>query len=361
MLGFISGEFFHYTAKQEGGDSYRLWRRSDAVVKGWILGSLSEEALCYVLYCLKENIHRTVDADFDAKSLWDELGSIYNPQRLVDLPDPKETRIEEAHKNLHRATLDGDWDKVDSILKTGYVTLFSEITNNGNTALHVAASNTKKPKLLQKMLETIQDTPTQLHYQINSEGSTPLHVAAIVGNTEAAKILVTRNTDLLFTSDYRNQTPLAIALCNMDTKMSEILLHFSKTDNMNDTQFSDRSGDELLAILISSKDFRLALNLVERYQTFKDDAVLMAIAQNFPKELNILEKYIGTSIMGNRVKEALNSVQDGMVERCVPFCGSWVETLFWLFFVVWPLIRKRVRVYGEAMQLLSKDRMHIRL
>ncbi|KAI3709640.1 hypothetical protein L2E82_39406 [Cichorium intybus] len=114
--------------------------------------------------------------------------------------------------------------------------------------------------------------------------------------------------------------------------MTEFLLHHGNFDRENDTQFSDGSGDELLAILISSKDFRLANNLVERYRTFNDDTVLMALAQNFPIELNIVEKYIGTSIMGSRVEEVLNSAQDGMVKRCVPFCGSWVETLFWLFF-----------------------------
>jgi len=170
------------------------------------------------------------------------------------LPEDFEARaVEKAQQSLHKAILQGDWDEVNSILNKGELRVLDKITNNGNTALHVAATTTKII-MLQKMLEMIP-YDTQLKDLINSEGSTPLHVAAIVGNTEAAEILIRREADLLLARDYMNQTPLAIALSNTDSKMSKFLLA-KNTDRENASQFADRGGDELLATLISSKDFR---------------------------------------------------------------------------------------------------------
>lgn len=42
-----------------------------------------------------------------------------------------------------------------------------------------------------------------------------LHVAAIIGNTEAVDILVAKSRDLQLAKDNQGPTPLAIALSNM--------------------------------------------------------------------------------------------------------------------------------------------------
>jgi ankyrin repeat protein len=84
-----------------------------------------------------------------------------------------------------------------------------------------------------------------------------LHIAAIVGNTPAAKILVETYPDMLVQKDNDGQTPLAVALSNMHTETVECLLDNIKTDDdiRKDTLFSGTSGDELLVLAISSKDF----------------------------------------------------------------------------------------------------------
>ena len=137
------------------------------------------------------------------------------------------------------------------------VTVIDKITNNGNTALHVAVGATRKSELLQKLLE-LTPKNTQLLDLRNSDGSTLLHVAAIVGNTQAADILVGRNPELLFAKDNEGHTPLAIALSNMHTETAQHLLqHIDSTDHLEKgALFSGESGDELLVTAISSKDFR---------------------------------------------------------------------------------------------------------
>lgn len=65
----------------------KLWRRSDALAKGWILGSLSKETHRYVLDRLTEKPHqeRNSTYDFCAKDVWDELQTMYAPAVLPQL------------------------------------------------------------------------------------------------------------------------------------------------------------------------------------------------------------------------------------------------------------------------------------
>ncbi|GKD05371.1 ankyrin repeat-containing domain, PGG domain protein, partial [Tanacetum coccineum] len=64
---------------------------------------------------------------------------------------------------------------------------------------------------------------TQLVELKNSDGSTLLHVAAIVGNTRAVNILVSRARALLIMKDNKDQTLFKI--CYGGKKFPPILLH----------------------------------------------------------------------------------------------------------------------------------------
>ncbi|KAK9075765.1 hypothetical protein SSX86_004094 [Deinandra increscens subsp. villosa] len=287
--------------------SLKGWRRSDALVKGWILGSLSEQALLYVAF-----------DNYTAKDIWDKLKIIYGPpaapliiqQPAADVEEEESSILENSisqdtkdknrkeaderakvHQSLYEATLSQSFGDIYYILKDGKVKVTDKITINGNTALHVAVGTTKNMEFIEHMLNlAVQDNP-QLDMQ-NSEGSTLLHVAAIVGNLDAAKILVEKNHDLLFAKDNEGQTPLARALSNMHTETCLYLLNHSTNtrDIESGTLFDCTSGDDLLVNAISSKDYYSALVLSRHYRNLHSDAVLMAIAQNFPQKLNIWDR-----------------------------------------------------------------------
>ncbi|CAH1449151.1 unnamed protein product [Lactuca virosa] len=269
MLGFIDGTLVSprtsssVSWKEKVGDhqtQYKLWRRSDALVKGWILGSLSKETLGYVLERLTEKLHQETDAadNFSAKDVWDELQIMYSPPTFPKLPVVEDTQQDQDRaddlQRLYQFTQRGYWPSVKEILRKRRVTVTDKITNNGNTALHIAVGTSKMPEFLEKLLERIPEN-TQLMDVKNSDGSTLLHVAAIIGNIEAADILVARNPDLLLAKDNEGQTPLALALSNMHTETARHLLQHIKTDIQKDALFSGKTGDELLVSVISSKDF----------------------------------------------------------------------------------------------------------
>ncbi|XP_023736007.1 uncharacterized protein LOC111883909 [Lactuca sativa] len=359
MLGIIDGTL---VSPENSSSEYRLWRRSDALVKGWILGSLSKETLVYIVNRLTGG--KRHQEDFSAKDVWDELQKVYAPvfpklPPVVAPPVGADTLQDEdlagdlhsLYNNIQR----GYWDWVEYTLNGGRVTVIDKITNNGNTALHVAVGTSKKREFLEILLEKIPEN-TQLTDVTNSDGSTLLHVAAIIGNTEAAKILVARNPELL-AEDNEGQTPLALALSNMHTETARHLLQHINTDTQKDALFSGTTGDGLLVTVISSKDFRFAIDLLEHYKTLNSDAVLMAIAQNLP--LNVFEKYKGFLYL-------YGSLWHKITERCTPWASKfiinpflYVTTIIIMLFLIipWMLVsqitKRRFQIHKDAMVLLS--------
>ncbi|CAH1451170.1 unnamed protein product [Lactuca virosa] len=345
MFGFIDGTLTispqtsstSVSGKEKlGGDDHNhwLWTRSDALVKDY---------LC----------------SYYPSTTTSTIGCYLYKQQ-------EEQRRAEIHHELYEATLSTDWGRVDRILSGGVITVTDKITKNGNTALYVAVGGTNKPEFLERLLEVTPNINTQLLDMQNSDGSTLLHVAAIVGNNEAVDILVERNSDLLLAKDSEGRTPLALALSNMNTQTARHLLeHINNTDDIQkDALFSGTTGDELLVTVISSKDFRLANDLVKSYKIFHSDAVLTAIAQNFPPELNKVEKYIAFDVRSITVKGMLNymvprSILSWVVRlMAIIFClayprmiGFVILYLMTLKILGWIIIKERVRNHCAAEEL----------
>nr|GEW80704.1 hypothetical protein [Tanacetum cinerariifolium] len=255
MYGFIDGKFPSPAGNEKGkvGDM-EAWTISDSLVKGWILASLSEQA---VNKAVNHLTHKQKKTDFTAKDLWDELQRSYGPPVR-----------EQATVN--------PWDKVPK---------------NGNTILHIAVgSSTKNQELLKKLLEmTPKDTLLDV---VNSDGSTLLHVAALGGNIEAVNILVERNPELLKAKDKEAHTPLALSVFNMHIETSKCLFEHMKVHGYG-AFFSGQSGEDIVVLAISCQDFSLANMIIHNYPEVicsDSDAVLTALAQNFPCELYFWER-----------------------------------------------------------------------
>ncbi|KAK1418559.1 hypothetical protein QVD17_27704 [Tagetes erecta] len=210
----------------------------------------------------------------------------------------EEEKKEKAAGRLYAQTLRQNFLSVKRILNKEVVTLIDKITINGNTALHVAVSTSNNNNgFLEEMLNLATQDNQQLDMR-NSEGSTLLHVAAIVGNTEAAKMLVGKNKELLYAKDNEDQTPVARALSNMhmDTYLYLSHTYFTTQDEKEGDLINDDAGGcEILVNILSSKEYGSAKSLVfDHINRFLSniDLVVMAIAQNFPCKLNSWERTI---------------------------------------------------------------------
>ncbi|KAL8209306.1 hypothetical protein R6Q57_006038 [Mikania cordata] len=279
MLRFIQ-------PKTLGEHSDDLWRRSDALVKGWMLGSLSNQTLKYLVNSFPNEY-------FTAKDAWDMLQTVYGPPVRASDDDSKNASdmlqssngppIKTVEK-LHKAILARNYRDFIAILEGKIVTLRDRITINGNTALHMAVGMIHNTKFLAKMLDLAREDNQQALNMRNFEGSTLLHVAAIVGNTKAAKMLVQYHSchHMLFEKDNEGQTPLDRAVSNMETDTFSYLLdYYLVTPDLENGELIDGTG--IVVNAISSKDYVSAYKM---RSFIKDpDTVLMAIAQNFPPKV----------------------------------------------------------------------------
>ncbi|XP_076907283.1 uncharacterized protein LOC143563675 [Bidens hawaiensis] len=244
-------------------------------------------------------IPNNADSEDDETESMIQAGNA-KPNDQAETAEEKREADERAkvHQSLYEAALSQSFETVRSILRDGKVSVTDKIAINGNTVLHLVVGITKGWYILEKMLEMVPEGSTLLGMR-NSEGSTLLHVAAIVGNTQAAKILVRKNQDLLYAKDNEGQTPLARALSNMHTETYLYLLDPTPTSTPDLEMANCITGDELLVNAISSKDYDSALVLMTKhYRSFDSDAVLMAIAQNFPRRLNTWERAVNRLFRG---------------------------------------------------------------
>ncbi|CAH1449288.1 unnamed protein product [Lactuca virosa] len=132
---------------------------------------------------------------------------------------------EKIKKQLCEVIMDGSvWD-LHVILFGNKHVLTQEINSDGNMPLHIAVGIGKN-RMVSEMLRLIK--VEHLLEMKNKNGSTALHIAAIVGNTEAAKFLIIRNRELLVTEDNKCETPLDKAFDNMHLDTVEYLLKATK-------------------------------------------------------------------------------------------------------------------------------------
>ncbi|PWA34619.1 ankyrin repeat-containing domain, PGG domain protein [Artemisia annua] len=233
-------------------EDMEAWIRSDALVVSWILGTLSKEVTTYIVNRLTS---KNPNVDFTAKDVWDELECIYGPKILQQAIGETEkiTRAKtEAKKKLYEYIVKQRMDLVNEVLSGGQVTVTDKITNNGNTALHVAVGTSKDLEFFKGLLEK---TPENINLTDlkNLDGSTLLHMAGAVGNNDAAEMLMEEYPDMLYKTDKEGQTPLIVALSNTHTKFYWSLLEVKKKVSINARNVCT---EEVLKLAISYEKFQ---------------------------------------------------------------------------------------------------------
>ncbi|PWA48205.1 ankyrin repeat-containing domain, PGG domain protein [Artemisia annua] len=299
------------TVKLSGKNKYNMWKTQmlcllkSHQMYGFIDGHIPRPA--------GNGKGKQKNPDFTAKDLWDELQHSYGPSVREQVAETKLTTrqaeivievssheeektrkipYEDFYKRrIYNCVLEGNTRSIVDQLGRFGLTPWDKLMNNGNTVLHVAVgSSTKNHELLKKLLEMTPPEYTLLDL-VNSDGSGLLHVAAIGGNTEAVDMLVERNPELLLAKDKEGHTPLTLSVSNMHTETSKCLFQHMRANGYGSNYFSGESGEEIVVLAISCQDFSLANQIIRHYDAIlpNSEAVLTALAQNFPRELNFWE------------------------------------------------------------------------
>ncbi|KAH7852672.1 hypothetical protein Vadar_027708 [Vaccinium darrowii] len=154
---------------------------------------------------------------------------------------------------LLKATLRGDWEAAERIFEQDRSALTATISETRDTALHVAVGSLgiECIHFVEKLVDLM---PADALAARNSDGCTPLHIAAYVGNTKAAKILVHKHPPLLYINNgYKtiNGEMLPIHLAALHARRDTLLYLLDVTGN-DQGAFNGEYGATILKSLISS-------------------------------------------------------------------------------------------------------------
>nr|GEV86929.1 ankyrin repeat-containing protein [Tanacetum cinerariifolium] len=192
---------------------------------------------------------------------------------------------------LRDATREGNWWRAKSILRRNRYEITIKINDVGETMLHLAVREGKN-YFVQRLLNSIQCE--ELIEEKNIKGQTALHIAALVGNTYAAKLLVKKRDNLLDVKDNLGKVPLLIAYTTNHFSTFAYLFEATKTADELLSKYQD-SLEEFIIRLIYRKEYALAFKLYSLHLESTEkptDKVLMAVTRNFPCDLDTWERRI---------------------------------------------------------------------
>ncbi|KAI8569675.1 hypothetical protein RHMOL_Rhmol02G0295600 [Rhododendron molle] len=247
LLGFVDGSTTEAASKrvsQAASSNSVSWRRSDNLVRGWILTTLDKDTRLQVLRYTT------------ARGVW---------TRLVDMFDRAKNRFqldEETEKKLSRylplriAAIEGDWDTTSKIIESKPDIVRAAITPYLETALFLAVKSPRRNHFVEKILKKMSPEDAGL---ANLAGMTALHRAASVGNVEAAKLLVDKNPNLPNVLDEYGDPPLNYAASTGSRESVVYLWEVTKEE----VKLKDNVAAELLRDLTRGEHYDIALTLLQ--------------------------------------------------------------------------------------------------
>ncbi|XP_058204959.1 uncharacterized protein LOC131318927 isoform X2 [Rhododendron vialii] len=241
LIGFI-----HDTAKEDiaNQDYYKAWKRSDNLVRGWLLATLTQD------------IRLSALGWETAKELWTQLEKMFDPTSSLWQYDEEEENRVTRYLPLHKAVVKGDWEEAMGIIQQDPAAVTAAITPLYQTALQVAIQTGGRTHFVRKLLEKM--TRYDVVHLVDEIGWTALHWAAICGTIEEAEMLVNKNSILANVLDRYEYTPLHYA-ARYGRREMVLYLHGITGE---DILLAERTGALYLRDLVSSELYDIALTFL---------------------------------------------------------------------------------------------------
>ncbi|KAH6781328.1 hypothetical protein C2S51_006621 [Perilla frutescens var. frutescens] len=174
-------------------------------------------------------------------------------------------RLSNRHEAMYRATLAADCVASEMLLGEDPNLGSDVISEDGDRALHVAASMKHKDFVL-KLLERV--APSELE-MLDGRGYTACCYAAISGSVEIANLMMRKNPTIATARDRENETPLHKAALHGNSKMVSYFLKSTKIERLSKDEWFN-----LLLVTIRRKMYDVAIEILRRQQvlaTMKND------------------------------------------------------------------------------------------
>ncbi|KAK1410505.1 hypothetical protein QVD17_37042 [Tagetes erecta] len=203
---------------------------------------------------------------------------------------------------LYEAAIKCNWNAAKIILDKKPELVRFCITENGETALHVAASAKGDPKVVKEFVNNLVEMMTVEDLELENENfNTALYLAAVTGNVETVKIMVEKNKKLL-TIPGAKQTMMPLYAAALFGNYDVVKYLYANSDDLCDAEagWTDKNRGWLLEKCVENDMFDIALEIVKKYPILCSTTGVLGILAGKPEAFpetksSIVEKTIKAS------------------------------------------------------------------
>ncbi|KAJ0468599.1 putative ankyrin repeat-containing domain, PGG domain, ankyrin repeat-containing domain superfamily [Helianthus annuus] len=244
---------------------------------------------------------------------------------------------------LYEASVKCDWKAAKAILDKDPELVRYSITENGETALHVAASvktNKHVEKFVKNLVDMMKEEDLEL---VNENSNTALYLAAAAGNIKTVRIMVEKNRGLLIIPGARGQMmPLYSAALYGNYEVVKYL--YENSNELNDDGWNPQNRGWLLEKCVEADMFDVALQIVKKHPKLETGNLLGILARKpdafSETNYNVIERSISSVV-------ALVSLNMGVYEK--------ESEALQLLKIVWEDIAKKPRLEIDEILRGSPD------
>nr|XP_043617824.1 uncharacterized protein LOC122589584 [Erigeron canadensis] len=183
---------------------------------------------------------------------------------------------------LYKASMEGNLEAARVILDNHPHAIRFSLTENNDKLLHIAVLGSESKPFVEYLMTIMSKEDLELQ---NKNGETALCIAAITGNVEIARILVTKNDRLPHIPDNEGKTPLYIAALYRKEPMVNFL--YEASDQMTGEFWTQETRGSVLVKCVEANLFDAALKMVnEDEELVKNKSVLGQLAR-YPEALYV--------------------------------------------------------------------------
>ncbi|KAI3823099.1 hypothetical protein L1987_04526 [Smallanthus sonchifolius] len=171
---------------------------------------------------------------------------------------------------IYKAALLDDWDSVSQIFERDPDLMTKQITYWWETPLIIAVGTNRSHRFVEKLVEHIVDVGAKEKLFVTSYGgNNPLHYAAKVGNTTAAKLLVAQKSDMTRVPNPYGNTPLKLAAWHGNKETLKYLLKVTPDlpppEKEGSSPYTGVAGGDLITLTIMAGFYDVALEIIDMH------------------------------------------------------------------------------------------------
>ncbi|XP_044496052.1 uncharacterized protein LOC123218612 isoform X2 [Mangifera indica] len=142
-----------------------------------------------------------------------------------------EIETRNRHLNLYHAAFRGDWYTAERIFKENENDITAKLSNEGDTALHIAAE-ARRTTFVEKLVEKMQKDDLSVK---NNAGNTAFFLAASSNKVAIVKAMMKKNEELIKKKGEKDMLPLVMAAMMGNKEMIEYLYEATGEELLDDS------------------------------------------------------------------------------------------------------------------------------